>query len=276
MSDFMGIDKLLHAQESGTIMSDEDGYNINFYRSYGNSGVFFSLSRFATESQPYGPFVDYLCIPNDPKIIKANKAAELENENEKLRGKSNYPFGNSLSGAIKRGDVSKVRFLLDNNKELLSTNCSGPIKPLHLAAWHNKVEIIELLLSMRVPVEQLSEDYRTSIVLASLYCSCDAIKVLYKHGANVNHQDDDGDTALHNACFSLSGNFEDITDTIKLLLQLGADPTIKNIEGKNVLEEVLDPPKGVVSRPKDRQLAIAKILKDAMQKKSKVSKFSPK
>lgn len=184
-----------------------------------------------------------------------------------------------IAEAIREGQIAKVIELLDQGVSPYA-NCSGPLKPLHWAAWHNKVEIIELLLAKGVPVEQQSDDTRTAMSLAALYCSEDAVRVLHAHGANVNHQDEDGETPLHDACFTMGGGLKQAISMVQLLLELGADPTIKNAGNRNALEETLNPPADIINKPREWRLAIAQVLEEAIAargaKKDKLSSLIPK
>ena len=64
------------------------------------------------------------------------------------------------------------------------------------------------------------------------------VAILLQHGANVHHQDIQGSSALHYA----SGNAH--TESVRLLLDSGADPNLRDNEGKTPLTRLTSPPAG--------------------------------
>uniref|UniRef100_A0A674JJS4 Acyl-CoA-binding domain-containing protein 6 n=1 Tax=Terrapene triunguis TaxID=2587831 RepID=A0A674JJS4_9SAUR len=84
----------------------------------------------------------------------------------------------------------------------------------------------------------VSSLYQEETIRALLHWACDRghkelVSVLLQHAANVNSQDDEGQTALHyaSAC--------EFFDIVELLLKSGADPTLLDQEGC-LPEEVTD------------------------------------
>jgi hypothetical protein len=57
-----------------TRTTNERKINSEFYK---HSGVFFSPSKYATEQQPYGPYADRYCSPDDPEVIEALELTRL-------------------------------------------------------------------------------------------------------------------------------------------------------------------------------------------------------
>jgi ankyrin repeat protein len=62
----------------------------------------------------------------------------------------------------------------------------------------------------------------------------DLIGLLVEHGADINGQDDHGNTPLH-VCFTAGG---DVDATFEELLRHGADPTMKSKFGPSIIETV--------------------------------------
>ena len=60
--------------------------------------------------------------------------------------------------------------------------------------------------------------------------SVDNVKLLLRHGANVNHKDSQGNTAMHLAV--MTGNL----NVVKLLDQYNADASIENEQGSSAIE----------------------------------------
>jgi ankyrin repeat protein len=72
-------------------------------------------------------------------------------------------------------------------------------------------------------------------ILQNLGESRKCLKLLIEYGLNVNAQTNFGDTFMHNAC-TFIGSF----DLVKLLINIRADPNIRNNDGRTVLETALN------------------------------------
>ena len=122
-----------------------------------------------------------------------------------------------LFKAVKSGNADAVALLIDNQAEVCATNIGG-CPPLPIAVWHGNLAAIELLLA---------------------------------HGGEVNRQDPKkGNTPLHNAIADRVWTFdpdsgepycyvkdmENLKAMVALLLEKGADVTLKNAAGKTPLD----------------------------------------
>ncbi|XP_047443914.1 acyl-CoA-binding domain-containing protein 6 [Mugil cephalus] len=97
---------------------------------------------------------------------------------------------------------------------------------------NNIDHISKAISSQKVDVNTKDEEGR-----ALLHWACDRghkelVSVLLQHKADINSQDNEGQTALHYAFVSLD-------DIVELLLNAGADPSIKDMEG-SLPEEVTE------------------------------------
>ncbi|EXJ80661.1 hypothetical protein A1O3_06945 [Capronia epimyces CBS 606.96] len=128
----------------------------------------------------------------------------------------------------------------------ISVNTDGQT-PLHLAAAYSQAAVVELLCkhfpqtvtrrdhkgqgplhlasSSQPPPSLNSFVNQTSKPTSQLAEDSGAIEALIAHGADVNAQDDQGNTCLHNA--SAWGNLK----AVRTLIQAGADPMRKNKAG---------------------------------------------
>ena len=94
------------------------------------------------------------------------------------------------------GDVSKVKEMLDVGVPADSEDEFG-WAALERAAWKNRTDVTELLLSRGADVNKRSGDvHLTALHQAALYNSTDVIEVLLKHGASTNITDRYGNTPI--------------------------------------------------------------------------------
>lgn len=93
-------------------------------------------------------------------------------------------------------------------------------------------QLMNLLIENGADINKgnLKENESPLFVAAIVKNSLDALKTLIEHGADVNHQANNGYTALHVAAAAKN------TKAIKMLLDAGADPNIRNQMGQTYLE----------------------------------------
>lgn len=108
--------------------------------------------------------------------------------------------------------------------------CAG--SPLHATACHGKVEGIEALLGVGVPVDLcLPDSGVTPLHVAANRQRDDAMRVLLKHGAEVNRKSNDGRTPL--CCAARTGCLA----TVQLLVESGADVLLADGDGLSPLHQ---------------------------------------
>ena len=73
------LNKSLYLDKKQKLDAEALRYGVNVYQQYGyqQDGVFFSGSKHATSKQPYGPYSDRLCCPNDPITELAGECSKL-------------------------------------------------------------------------------------------------------------------------------------------------------------------------------------------------------
>ena len=79
-------------------------------------------------------------------------------------------------------------------------------------------------------IEELVETNNDSVIQAVVDGNKEVVEILLNNGYNVNQIDNDGWTPLH---YAASNRFEDI---IKVLIDYGADRTIKDIWGNTPID----------------------------------------
>ncbi|XP_043832024.1 ankyrin repeat domain-containing protein 61 [Dromiciops gliroides] len=148
---------------------------------------------------------------------------------------SNYKYS-PLDLAIRFGSYPVISILAQNGAHVNAIDESC-MTPLHLAADRLNKKMTETLIAFGANVNYtVSETGNTALKLAVCAASTKAgrllsvdiscIRVLLNHGAKVNAQDHEGQTAIHEAC---SGGREVI---INLLLEFGADINILTRNGE--------------------------------------------
>ena len=107
--------------------------------------------------------------------------------------------------------------------------------PLHYALRQNRVDAVPTILKAGADLSLRSEGFQAIHIAADKGLDS-LVKLLLKHGANINGQNDmNGYTALHYAI--TKGRYS----TITLLMQRGADPMIATARGVTALEMALAP-----------------------------------
>lgn len=141
-----------------------------------------------------------------------------------------------------RGDFETASFLIEAGADVNARAKDG-MTPLHRAAQTGAIEMMSLLISKRADVNAVLHnpvgfaDLDTPLHVAVSYLSVSddetrikMIELLLKSGANVNAKNHFNETPLFEAAF-LSG-----PNIVKELLAKGADPSIRNTDGKSPLD----------------------------------------
>ena len=154
-----------------------------------------------------------------------------------------------LVAAARAGDAGRVRRLLSegfspNGREGL--NGHGP---LHQAARANALEVVDILLAAGADPSAPDGQGVTPLMRAADSAALDAGRRLLAAGTEVNAQHDpDGNTPLTHLVGGMfrrrmtgeaSGNGSDPIGFARLLLELGADPNLKNSSGDEPLKAVV-------------------------------------
>ena len=139
--------------------------------------------------------------------------------------------------AIDSLNYAVVDYLLEQGAVLDAMNKDG-LYPLHELAFYESVDEIDFLLSRGVPVDQKTRYGWTAFHFAAMRANLELINFLVKQGANINEQDNKGFTPLHVTATSniMTHHMPKYINTIKLLVESGADILSKTKEGKTAEE----------------------------------------
>ena len=156
---------------------------------------------------------------SDPQLAARRELSELNIEFTTAR----------FIQSIKDGDFVVVRLFLEAGKDpnALQYKSRGTIvRGTPLLNAMNQPKIVKLLL------EYGANLHKFSLINMARKGSPESIQLLIQAGADVNHLDDDGNTALMWAVYA----GEDI-ESVRLLLAAGADPKARTKKGETLLEK---------------------------------------
>lgn len=113
----------------------------------------------------------------------------------------------------------------------------------HLAIFENKINIVKLLLDYNISLDFVNDNTQSfgpALLLASGVCNYEIVYMLLLYGANPNVvRLDKMDTPLIIAAYNASNNIynnDDCIKIIKLLLDAGGDPFIKDNKNLNLFD----------------------------------------
>uniref|UniRef100_A0A6Q2XI74 E3 ubiquitin-protein ligase MIB2 n=1 Tax=Esox lucius TaxID=8010 RepID=A0A6Q2XI74_ESOLU len=165
---------------------------------------------------------------------------------------------NLLHHAALKGNKLATEKILARARQLVDVKKEDGFSALHLAALNNHREVAEILLKEgRCDVNIRNNRNQTPLQLVVTQGHGDLVQLLVAEGADVNMEDEDGDTAMHVALSrlhvgqslllklsssGLMGNMElSVGAAIACFLaQEGADINYTNHKGKNPLDLVAD------------------------------------
>jgi len=99
----------------------------------------------------------------------------------------------------------------------------------------SQIECMEYLIDQGVDPNGKDREGRTALHRASMSGYSDALKTLIAKGGNVNVQNREGETPLHYACSSVMKT-RNKKDVVTILLEAGADITLKSHDGQTALD----------------------------------------
>jgi hypothetical protein len=137
-----------------------------------------------------------------------------------------------LMEAAQRGHDAVVARLLELEADVGSVDNDGRTAA-HWACVHNHASTLALLLDDGASINAHDNHARTPLIMAGYHGATDCVKLLLARGGDaleLNATDNCGDTALHEAAHRNRATI------IQLLLQAGANPTIRNNQGRTLLD----------------------------------------
>ncbi|WP_077489660.1 ankyrin repeat domain-containing protein [Sinomonas mesophila] len=136
--------------------------------------------------------------------------------------------------ATKRRDLAEVRRLIDAGGDV---NAKDPIQDSAFlyAGAEGFIEILELTLAHGADVRSTNRFGGTALIPASEHGHVEAVRILIAAGVPANHVNNLGWTAMQEAILLNDGGPRQ-QETVRLLLEAGADPGIRDPQGRTALQ----------------------------------------
>ena len=141
-----------------------------------------------------------------------------------------YPCNSVWFAAARGRNATLVALLVERG---------ASARGLFAAGWHEDLKIVQLLIDLGAPVDELAEG-ETPFLHCWKNRRLRSARVLIHNGANVNFQDATGKTALH---YGVKKGFE--PSTLRALVRSGASPDIVDHAGVS--------PKLLAARKRDKR-----------------------
>ncbi len=139
-----------------------------------------------------------------------------------------------IHDAALKGDLTKIKSLLEKSPAFLEARNENEKTPLHFAAQGGHKEIVELLLENGADVNAKNIALETPLHYAAAMGHKDIMELLISRGAVLNSGTTNGSTPLH-----YSANFGN-SETIQVLLEKGADVNCRTKYGTTPLDLAYD------------------------------------
>ena len=145
--------------------------------------------------------------------------------------------------AASRGHGEVVKAIVQRGEHVDAKTNEG-YTALHIAVQSGHAEVVEALIGMGAAVQQKAgANGETPLHTAARILNGRAcVEMLTKSGAQINAIEASGETPLHFAAR------EGFLDTVNLLLEDKADPTMQNVNGENVLHIAVKESRYVIAR----------------------------
>ena len=141
---------------------------------------------------------------------------------------------NDIKKAILENDINRVKALVEEHPAIVNVKNSSNETPLFMATYFGYLPIIEYLVENGANIHQVeSKGEYNALHLAVSRGHTSVVEYLINIGSDWNARSGYHDTTLTIACRSNKNNSH--LEIIKMLLILGTDITVENVEGMNAL-----------------------------------------
>ena len=140
----------------------------------------------------------------------------------------------ALLGAAEQGDVPVIRSLLGDDTDVNARDICR-FTPLMKAASNGNLEAVDVLLQSGADVQAVDKGGYSALLLAASNNHAAVVRRLLEAGAAIDHQEaTQGYSAL---IWSASLGHQAV---VAVLLEFGADPTLRDLEGRDALQHARD------------------------------------
>ncbi|XP_076660489.1 ankyrin repeat domain-containing protein 49-like [Halictus rubicundus] len=134
---------------------------------------------------------------------------------------------NEILHAAEKGDLEKIRTLIQKNRELLESTDDDGYTPLHRACYGNHVQVVEYLLQAGAKIDSKTMDDWQPLHLACCWNNVECAMVLIANGADINAKSKGDQTPLH----LVSASSHNSCSLQLLLLHPDINPRLVNSSG---------------------------------------------
>lgn len=194
-----------------------------------------------------------LKVADDAKVRENTHPFFFKTNTDTFQGNSGSAIFNAKTGVVEgilvRGEndfiVNERKRCIESNKckdnecrgedvaRLTAIPEIGVQTVLNRAAANGDIATLRNLLKLNFWIDFYSKDRTTALIKASMSGQVKVIDLLVSKGADVNHQDANGNTALHHLVKVTNKNVE---EGVKRLLEADADINLKNNKGETALD----------------------------------------
>ncbi len=146
---------------------------------------------------------------------------------------SDTPETPNIHEAIRNGNITMVKKILDENPSIVNSPDSSQCTPLHWAAFMGYNKITDLLITRGANLEARDKMKSTPLHVASIKRHEATARLLILRGAHINAKGLDDLTPLHFAAF------RGLNSLVKFMVSKGADLTAKEVRGWTPLETAI-------------------------------------
>jgi ankyrin repeat protein len=150
----------------------------------------------------------------------------------------------TLHGAAWSGELDFIHYLVEHGANVRAVDANG-VTPLHNIVCTASIEAVRYLIDQRADIHAVTADGRTILhaacgapLVTELQSLLHVLELLLDRGVEVNARDATGSTALHILYVKCYRFHCCSPEAFNFLLRRGADRSITNHKGQNVLELV--------------------------------------